>query len=90
MPRSVITVLRLLCFALSLFANSNLQEDRMTTIISLVTSIQELMEELKITASTPLDNRILGSLAIPSASGVPVLQTAEVGIELDRPADLSL
>ncbi|CAM9431919.1 unnamed protein product [Ascophyllum nodosum] len=52
-------------------------EDRMTTIISLVTSIQELMEELKITASTPLDNRILGSLAIPSASGVPVLQTAE-------------
>lgn len=59
------------------------QEDRMNTIISLVSSIQNLMEELDLPPSTPLDNRIFGSLAIPSAGGVPVLQTPEVRFRPD-------
>lgn len=58
------------------------QEDRMHTVASLVSTIQELMDELKISAATPLDNRILGSLAIPSSNGVPVLQNAEVWVLL--------
>eukprot|EP00752_Nemacystus_decipiens_P008014 g7161.t1 len=52
-------------------------EDRMQTVASLVSTVQDLMEELKISAMTPLDNRILGSLAIPSSTGAPVLQTTE-------------
>lgn len=59
------------------------QEDRMNTIISLVSSIQNLMEELDLPPSTPLDNRVFGSLAIPSAGGVPVLQTPEVRFRSD-------
>lgn len=55
-----------------------LQEDRMQTVASIVRSIQELMEELQISPTTPLDNRVLGSLAIPSAEGIPILQTTEV------------
>lgn len=50
----------------------------MQTVASLVSTVQDLMEELKIPAGTALDNRILGSLAIPSSTGVPVLQTTEV------------
>lgn len=50
----------------------------MQTVASLVRSIQELMDELQIPPSTPLDNRVLGSLAIPSAEGIPILQTTEV------------
>lgn len=50
----------------------------MQTVASLVSTVQDLMEELKISATTALDNRILGSLAIPSSTGVPVLQTTEV------------
>lgn len=50
----------------------------MQTVASIVRSIQELMEELQIPPSTPLDNRVLGSLAIPSAEGIPILQTTEV------------
>lgn len=50
----------------------------MQTVASLVSTVQDLMEELKISATTPLDNRILGSLAIPSSTGAPVLQTTEV------------
>ena len=50
----------------------------MQTVASLVSTVQDLMEELKISAATPLDNRILGSLAIPSSTGAPVLQTTEV------------
>lgn len=50
----------------------------MQTVASLVREIQELMEDLKISPTTTLDNRILGSLAIPSAEGTPVLQTTEV------------
>lgn len=63
-----------------LFAPAHLdrQEDRMQTVADIVRSVQELMDELKITATTPLDNRILGSLAIPSPEGPPVLQTTEV------------
>lgn len=56
----------------------NHQEDRMQTVASLVSTVQGLMEELKISATTALDNRILGSLAIPSSTGAPVLQTTEV------------
>lgn len=54
------------------------QEDRMQTVATLVSTVQELMDELKISPTTALDNRILGSLAIPSSSGAPVLQTTEV------------
>lgn len=50
----------------------------MQTVASLVSTVQSLMEELKISATTALDNRILGSLAIPSSTGAPVLQTTEV------------
>lgn len=50
----------------------------MQTVAAAVRSVQELMEELKILPTTPLDNRILGSLAVPSPSGVPILQTTEV------------
>ncbi len=50
----------------------------MQTVASLVSTVQDLMEELKIPATTPLDNRILGSLAVPSSTGAPVLQTTEV------------
>lgn len=50
----------------------------MQTVATLVSSVQDLMEELKISASTALDNRILGSLAIPSSNGTPVLQSTEV------------
>lgn len=50
----------------------------MQTVASLVSTVQGLMEELKISATTALDNRILGSLAIPSSTGAPVLQTTEV------------
>lgn len=53
----------------------------MQTVASLVSTVQDLMEELKISATTALDNRILGSLAIPSSTGVPVLQTTEVYFE---------
>lgn len=56
------------------------QEDRMQTVATLVSAVQDLMEELKISASTALDNRILGSLAIPSSNGTPVLQSTEVCI----------
>lgn len=54
----------------------------MQTVASLVSTVQDLMEELKIPAATALDNRILGSLAIPSSTGVPVLQTTEVSFRL--------
>lgn len=54
------------------------QEYRMQTVATLVSAVQDLMEELKISASTALDNRILGSLAIPSSNGTPVLQSTEV------------
>lgn len=50
----------------------------MQTVVSLVSLIQELMQELKISATTALDNRVLGSLAIPSSTGAPVLQSTEV------------
>ena len=50
----------------------------MQTVASLVSTVQDLMEELKIPATSPLDNRILGSLAVPSSTGAPVLQTTEV------------
>ncbi|CAM9344068.1 unnamed protein product [Sphacelaria rigidula] len=64
-------------------------EDRMQTVASIVRSIQELMEELQIPPSTPLDNRVLGSLAIPSAEGIPILQTTErtaSSVGIDRAA----
>ncbi|CAM9748161.1 unnamed protein product [Ectocarpus sp. 8 AP-2014] len=64
-------------------------EDRMQTVASLVSTVQDLMEELKIPAATALDNRILGSLAIPSSTGVPVLQTTErtaSSVGIDRAA----
>ncbi|CAM9223821.1 unnamed protein product, partial [Hapterophycus canaliculatus] len=64
-------------------------EDRMQTVASLVSTVQDLMEELKISATTALDNRILGSLAIPSSTGVPVLQTTErtaSSVGIDRAA----
>lgn len=54
----------------------------MQTVASLVSTVQDLMEELKISATTALDNRILGSLAVPSSTGVPVLQTTEVRVDL--------
>lgn len=50
----------------------------MQTVANVVHSIQALMEELKIPSTTPLDNRIFGSLAMPSSTGLPVLQTTEV------------
>lgn len=50
----------------------------MQTVATLVSAVQDLMEELKISPSNALDNRILGSLAIPSSNGTPVLQSTEV------------
>lgn len=50
----------------------------MQNIAGLVSTVQELMEELKISATTALDNRILGSVPTPSPSGHLVLQTPEV------------
>ncbi|CAM9095244.1 unnamed protein product, partial [Laminaria digitata] len=52
-------------------------EYRMQTVATLVSAVQDLMEELKISPSNALDNRILGSLAIPSSNGTPVLQSTE-------------
>lgn len=54
------------------------QEDRMQTVASLVSRVQDLMDQLKISVATDLDKRIQGSLAIPSSSGAPALQTTEV------------
>lgn len=55
------------------------QEGRMQAVASLVGTVQDLMDELKISPTTALDNRILGSVPITSASGHVVLQTPEVG-----------
>ncbi|CAM9126956.1 unnamed protein product [Choristocarpus tenellus] len=52
-------------------------EERMQTVAEVVHGIQVLMGELKMTATTELDNRVLGSLAHPACTGVPVLQTTE-------------
>ncbi|CAM9160246.1 unnamed protein product [Discosporangium mesarthrocarpum] len=52
-------------------------EDRMRTIAELVHGIQILMSELKMTVSTELDNRVMGSLGHPSPSGAPTLQSTE-------------
>lgn len=59
----------------------------MQTVATLVSAVQDLMEELKISPSSALDNRILGSLAIPSSNGTPVLQSTEVRIILSRTAN---
>lgn len=54
------------------------QEGRMQAVAMLVSAVQDLMDELKISPTTALDNRILGSVPISSPSGHLVLQTPEV------------